>query len=64
MREYLSLFQITGYLGDDRGNYISYLDYSDEGYILYGFDLTPDECGSSCHAATTKKWQLVSEDEL
>ena len=58
MREYLSLFQITGYLGDDRGNYISYLDYSDEGYILYGFDLTPDECGSSCHAATTKSGNL------
>ena len=58
MREFLSLFQITGYLGDDRGNGISYLDYLNEGYVLYGFDLTPDECGSSCHAATTKTGNL------
>ena len=58
MREYLSLFQVSGYLGDDRGNDISYLDYINEGYVLYGFDLTPDECGSSCHAATTKSGNL------
>ncbi len=59
MREYLSLLQAAGQFGDDRGNDITYQDYAaGDGYSLFAFDLTPDECGTGCHTAVTRSGNL------
>lgn len=58
VREYISLFQVSGMLGMNTGNNISYGDYMRGGYVLYGFDLTPDECGGGCHSAPSKVGNL------
>lgn len=49
LREYLSLYQIAGILHNNQDNDISVDDYLKGGYVLYGFDLTADECGAACH---------------
>ena len=41
LRSYLSLYEGTGMLNDDRGNHISRKDYPN-GYMLHVFDLTAD----------------------
>lgn len=50
VREYLSLFQVSGKLHSTQDNDIRLHDYINDGYALYGFDLTSDECGFGCHA--------------
>ena len=40
-RSYASLFSGTGFMGHDRGNQISRIEYA-EGFTLFAFDLTPD----------------------
>lgn len=58
VREYLSLFQATNSLGSNRSCNISYSDYLKNGYVLYAFDLTPDESPSGVHGTNPRQGNL------
>ena len=58
VREYLSLFQVAGLYGSNTGNNLSYEDYLAGGYVLFGFDLTPDESAACSHAIPSRHGNL------
>ena len=53
IRSYVNLFSATGKQSQDEGNGLSRDDFG-QGYIFFGFDLTPDGCDGGCFHLTRK----------
>ena len=54
----MTLYQATGEIGQDRSMGINYDNYTDGGFVLWGFDLTADQGSEQGHLHPIKTGNL------